>query len=87
MRSVGARRDQNEQEIIDALHIAGISTRQVNDSGLPDLITWDQHGDVRLIEVKSARGSFTPRQKMWKLTGLPVYTVSTPMQALAVWRV
>lgn len=85
-----ARRDTNEDEIVDALRAHGVYVKKVNDEGAFDLLCW--HGRTVLLEVKdgkkppSARKLTDAEQKFhdsWP--GDNLFTVNSVEQALAVF--
>jgi hypothetical protein len=56
-----AKRDGNEQELIQELITYGFVVEQVNDPGLPDLVA--SKGINLLFEVKTKSGTLTTAQK------------------------
>lgn len=81
-----AKRDSNERPIIAALQLAGWSVFQVSATGFPDLLC-ARRGEVRLLEVKTAKGKLEPAQvklhQRMEAAGLKVHVVRTPDEALA----
>lgn len=49
-----ARRDDNEQDIIASLRMAGAYVKVVNDEGAYDLLVW-YNGHTLLLEVKDGK--------------------------------
>lgn len=64
MNRRAAKRDGNEQEIIDTLRKAGATVTQLSDSGLPDLLV-GYLGVNLLMEVKTPKGSLSDDQEKW----------------------
>ena len=62
-----AKRDANEQAIVDALRAAGASVEHLSGCGVPDLLVGFR-GRVVLAEVKDAKGELTPYQVEWHTT-------------------
>jgi hypothetical protein len=56
-----ARRDDNEDEIVDALRAKGVHVKKVNDEGAFDLLCWYK-GKTLLLEVKDGKKSPSKRQ-------------------------
>jgi hypothetical protein len=75
------RRDDNEKPIVDGLTALGFEVERLD---VCDLIvrrrSWPPD-KLRLLEVKSARGSLTPRQKLFRLR-FPVAVVRSLDEAL-----
>ena len=49
-----ARRDDNEDEIVDALKAHGVYVKKINDEGAFDLLCWYK-GRTVLLEVKNGK--------------------------------
>ncbi len=50
--------------------------------GCPDLLLWKDSQGFRLVEVKTARGKFTPAQEKFRARySMPVLTVRTEQEA------
>ena len=56
-----ARRDGNEQAIVDALLAGGCSVTRLSQKGVSDLLV-GKHGVNYLMEVKEPKGDLTPDQ-------------------------
>lgn len=61
----GARRDGNEDEIIDALESLGFHVEPVSEPGVPDVIL-SRRGRWFLAEVKSLKGRETKAQTSFR---------------------
>lgn len=65
MRTIKARRDTIESQIVDALRACGVYVRRISQKGVPDLLLWREDmpkGCVMLMEVKSPHGRLTAAQ-------------------------
>lgn len=80
------KRDWNEREIIAALRQIGVVVLPVSGAGVPDLICWHPHEGLRLLEVKTPRGTLTEAQRQINRL-LPVSIVRSVAEALAVFGV
>jgi Holliday junction resolvase len=58
MRHYGARRDDNEVEIVNALRAIGASVAHLSSKGIPDLLVCFKN-KLYLMEVKKAKGKLT----------------------------
>ena len=63
MRTVAARRDANEQAIIEALRAIGAIVQPLSAAGVPDLAVYFR--GWHMLEVKTAKGKLTELQKEW----------------------
>ena len=79
-----ARKDLNQQAIVDALRAVGASVCVTNQRGLPDILCGFQ-GRTYLIEVKGKTGKLTTAQEQFiqKWRG-PVSIVRSVEEALEV---
>lgn len=57
-----AKRDDNEQAIVEALRAIGVSVIFVSGKGAPDLLAYHPRDGMRAIEVKARKGKFTKAQ-------------------------
>jgi len=79
---LAAKRDDNEQRIIDALEAAGCRVWRINQAGLPDLLVV-RAGMIYLLEVKHEfRGRLTKAQQGNMERGLPFQIVTHEYEAL-----
>lgn len=62
-----AKRDTNENEIMQALAYAGAAVHQISAKGVPDLLVAFR-GQTFLLETKSKRGKLTPDQEAFFAT-------------------
>ncbi len=78
-----AKRDANEQKIINALEAAFCSVVKINEKDVPDLLV-GKSGQTYLLEVKSERGRLSAGQdefvRTWR--GGPAVVVRTVDEAL-----
>lgn len=86
MRS-DARRDDNEQGIVDVLERLGLVVKRLSQKDIPDLLV-GVRGRWVLLEVKSETGELSDGQKAFCQVAwaahLPVGVVRTPEDALRV---
>jgi Holliday junction resolvase len=61
MRHYGAKRDENEVEIVNALRTIGASVAHLSSKGIPDLLVSFKN-KLYLMEVKKPKGKLTPEQ-------------------------
>ena len=61
MRQYGAKRDENEVEIVKALRVAGASVAHLSSKGIPDLLV-SFRNKLFLMEVKMPGKKLTPEQ-------------------------
>ena len=61
MRQYGAKRDENESEIVKALRAAGASVAHLSSKGIPDLLV-SFRSKLFLMEVKMPGKKLTPEQ-------------------------
>jgi Holliday junction resolvase len=61
MRQYGAKRDENELEIVNALRSAGASVAHLSSKGIPDLLV-SFRNKLFLMEVKMLGKKLTPEQ-------------------------
>lgn len=59
-----ARRDNNEDAIVQALRASGWSVAFLSGAGTPDLVI-GRPGALLLVEVKAKNGKLTPDQEQW----------------------
>lgn len=84
LRRTAAKRDLNEEAIVQALRKAGASVERLSGTpGLPDLLV-GYRGANSLLEVKRPRGKYTPDQKRWAegWRGAAVYMARSVDEAL-----
>ena len=63
MRTIAARRDANEQSIIEALRAIGAIVQPLSAAGVPDLaVYWN---GWHMLEVKTRKGKLTELQQQW----------------------
>ena len=63
MFGYGCKRDENEGEVVDALHSIGIEVAKISGPGFADLVTFDpQRGLWLPVEVKTEHGTLKPLQ-------------------------
>lgn len=77
-----ARRDVNEQAIVDALEAIGVQVLRVSQPGVPDLLTWRADKGFQLLEVKQRWGQMTFQQKQFSM---PFTVVRSVKDALTVF--
>lgn len=77
-----AKRDVNEQAIVDALEAIGVQVLRVSQPGVPDLLTWRADKGFQLLEIKQRWGQMTFQQKQFSM---PFRVVRTVEQALAAF--
>jgi Holliday junction resolvase len=87
MRTVGAKRDANEKEIIKALRDYGCVVVQLPSSdslGIPDLLVSLSDGRLILMEVKMPKGKLRKSQEKFftMFNKSPVFMVTSPEDAL-----
>lgn len=84
-----AKRDANEEEVVQALERAGWTVVKVSSPGVADLLCVRQ-GVVRLLEVKRRGGRLAEAQQRThdrlRAAGLTVPIARTPEQALEAVR-
>lgn len=86
---LAAKRDGNEQYIIDALEGDGFIVQSISDTGIPDLLVGHPKSKrLFMIEVKDTGGRLKPAQKEFhaKFAGFPVYVAFTVEAALLIAR-
>ena len=85
-----AKRDANEEDIVDALTRCGHLVQRISGAGVPDLLVFSHsQGRLLLLEVKdgakipSAR-KLTPAQQEWHRAwqSAPIYVVESIEEAL-----
>ena len=64
MRTIAARRDANEAEIVEALRAIGAVVQPLSAAGVPDLAVFYKN-EWKLLEVKTAKGKLTDLQLRW----------------------
>ena len=66
-----AKRDKNEDEIVNCLKHIGCTVQRLSAAGVPDLLVGfvDERGkkSMALMEVKTKKGRRTPQQIEWSL--------------------
>lgn len=81
----GARRDEAEAPIVDALRAVGAVVRHLDGMDLPDLLVAFR-GGWHLIEVKTGRAKLRRGQEAFRLlaaaAGAPIHVCRTPEEAL-----
>lgn len=84
LKRYAAKRDQNEQQIIDALRAVGADVVPLSEEGVADLLVgW--RGDNLMLEVKTSKGGLTPAQKRFAATWRGHYAIVRNVEeALAV---
>jgi Holliday junction resolvase len=84
MRHYGAKRDDNEVEIVNALRAIGASVAHLSSKGIPDLLVSFKN-KLYLIEVKKPKGKLTPDQikfhENWKGE---IHIVRTVQEAIEI---
>jgi len=84
MRHYGAKRDDNEVEIVNALRAIGASVAHLSSKGIPDLLVSFKN-KLYLMEVKKHKGKLTPDQikfhDNWKGD---IYIVRTAEEAIEI---
>jgi len=83
-----AKRDDNEQDIVDALEACGATVQRLDAKGVPDLLVGYRNQNL-LMEVKinglRKEAMLTHRQKEWLSKWNGQWTiVSTPNEAMKV---
>lgn len=82
----GARRDDSEAAIVDALRHAGAVVRHLDGLDLPDLAVLHA-GKVHLVECKTGKRKLRRGQEMFRMVantvGVCIHVVRTPIEALA----
>jgi len=85
MRQYGAKRDENELEIVNALRAAGASVAHLSSKGIPDLLV-SFRNKLFLMEVKMIGKKLTPEQvkfhQNWKGEIHIVRTVNEAIEIL-----
>ena len=77
-----AKRDKNEQQIVDALRQVGATVTTISGMGIGDLLVGFR-GNNFLLEVKAKRGSLTTAQREFRERWQGQYAVCrTDIQAL-----
>ena len=78
-----AKRDENEQAIVDDLLKVGVLVRKISAPGVPDLLC-GHRGSLYLLEVKQGDGKLKPLQEIFfkEFHGYPVAVVRSTEQAL-----
>lgn len=84
MRNYGAKRDENEVEIVNALRAIGASVAHLSSKGIPDLLVCFKN-KLYLMEVKRDKGKLTPEQikfhESWKGD---IHIVRTAQEAIEI---
>jgi hypothetical protein len=84
MRHYGAKRDDNEVEIVNALRAIGASVAHLSSKGIPDLLVCFKN-KLFLMEVKKPKAKLTPDQikfhESWKGE---IYIVRTVQEAIEI---
>lgn len=77
--------DGNHAAIVEALRATGWKVRSLASvgRGMPDLLI-ARHGIVRLVEVKTPKGTLTPHQVKMVDEGWPVVILRSVDEALAL---
>ena len=81
---IASRVDKVQPEIVRALRAAGCTVQHLHTvgQGVPDLLV-SRHGNMYLMEVKTAKGRLTKCEKEWIAAwDAPVYIVRTIEEAL-----
>jgi Holliday junction resolvase len=86
MRRWGAKRDSNENAIVDALEAIGVYVVRLNQPAMPDLLCWTQREGLRLIEVKMPGQKLNVLQQTTRRY-LPFAVVTSEAEALALFGV
>ena len=85
MRRYGARRDMNEQRIVQALRDVGATVYHLSAPGLPDLLAGFR-GATFLLEIKSPKGTLTDPEhdffETWRGHAVVVRSVDEALQAI-----
>jgi len=81
---LAAKRDANENVLVDCLRSLGFNVTRTSGMGLPDLIL-SRRQVFHLAEVKSRYGKYTPAQLTFKAHhSAPVYRLETLDDCLAL---
>jgi len=84
MRHYGAKRDENEVEIVHALRAVGASVAHLSSKGIPDLLV-SFRNKLYLMEVKKPKGKLTADQikfhESWKGE---IHIVRTAQEAIEI---
>jgi Holliday junction resolvase len=84
MRHYGAKRDDNEVEIVNALRAIGASVAHLSSKGIPDLLVCFRN-KLYLMEVKKPKGKLTPDQiKFHENWNGDIYIVRTAQEAIEI---
>jgi hypothetical protein len=86
LRRYGAKRDDNEPKIIQALEAVGASVQRLSEQGCPDILVGYRR-QTYLLEIKKGKGKLNDGQALWHRLwrGLPVgvvYTVEDALRAI-----
>lgn len=78
------RSDSNTKPIVQALKMSGWLTLDLRDcgNGCPDLVIWRADKGVRLIEIKTEKGTLEPKQQALIDAGWPIRIVRSVEDAL-----
>jgi len=84
MRHYGAKRDDNEVEIVNALRAIGASVAHLSSKGIPDLLVCFRN-KLYLMEVKKPKGKLTPDQiKFYDNWKGEIHIVRTAQEAIEI---
>jgi len=84
MRHYGAKRDENEVEIVNALRAVGASVAHLSSKGIPDLLVCFKN-KLYLMEVKKLKGKLTPEQiKFHDNWNGDIHIVRTTQEAIEI---
>lgn len=87
LRRWNPKRDAAEPAIVDALEAIGVTVHRLSHPGLPDLLCWHRREGLRLIEVKTDKGTLTEAQQLTVCSSLPFCIVRSVSDALALYGV
>jgi Holliday junction resolvase len=84
MRHYGAKRDENEIEIVNALRAVGASVTHLSSKGIPDLLV-SFRNKLYLMEVKKPKAKLTPDQiKFHENWNGDIHIVRTVQEAIEI---
>lgn len=86
MRRWGARRDENEQAIVDALEAIGVDVWRISAPGMPDLLTHSR-GRWLPIEVKESSKAHLTTAQAETYQRAPFPVVTSVAEALSLFGV
>lgn len=84
LRRWNPKRDANEKAIVEALEAIGVTVHRISSPGVGDLIAYHWREGVRLLEVKTPKGTLTVVQQRSRM---PRCIVRSVAEALALFGV